>query len=137
MPIGVADIKRGGSDVTVVAISKMVTEALKAADELEGEGISIEVVDPRTLVPMDVATIRNSVQKMGRVVIVDEACLTCSAAAEISALVTEDTTTFRTLKAPPKRVCAPDVPIPYSPIMEQDCLPDKDNVIHGIKEVLG
>ena len=137
MPIGVADIKRGGSDVTVVAISKMVTEALKAADELEGEGISIEVVDPRTLVPMDVAAIRNSVQKTGRVGIVDEACLTCSAAAEISALVTEDPTTFRTLKAPPKRVCAPDVPIPNSPIMEQYCLPDKDNVIQGIREVLG
>ena len=136
VPIGVADIKRAGSDVTVVAISKMVAEALKAADELEGEGKSIEVVDPRTLVPMDAATIRTSVQKTGRVVIVDEACLTCSAAAEISALITEDPATFRALKAPPKRVCAPDVPIPYSPIMEQYSLPDKDNVVQGIKEVL-
>ena len=73
----------------------------------------------------------------GRVVIVDEACLTCSAAAEISALITEDPATFRALKAPPKRVCSPNVPIPYSPIMEQFCLPDKDNVIQGIREVLG
>ena len=137
IPIGSADVKRQGRDVTVVAISKMVLEALAAAEELEQEGISAEVVDPRTLVPMDAATIRASVQKTGRVVIVDEACLTCSAAAEISALITEDPATFRALKAPPKRVCAPNVPIPYSPIMEAFCLPDKDNVIAGIREVLG
>jgi pyruvate dehydrogenase E1 component beta subunit len=136
VPIGVADVKRQGGDVTVVAISKMVGEALRAADELAGEGTSVEVVDPRTLVPMDAETIRASVRKTGRVVIVDEACLTCSAAAEISALITEDLVTFRTLKAPPKRVCAPNVPIPYSPVMERFCLPDKDNVIQGIKEVL-
>jgi pyruvate/2-oxoglutarate/acetoin dehydrogenase E1 component len=136
VPIGAADVKRQGGDVTVVAISKMVGEALRAADELAGEGTSVEVVDPRTLVPMDAETIRASVRKTGRVVIVDEACLTCSAAAEISALITEDLGTFRTLKAPPKRVCAPNVPIPYSPVMERFCLPDKDNVIQGVKEVL-
>ena len=137
VPIGVAEVKREGSDVTVVAISKMVLEALAAAEELEREGISVEVVDPRTLVPMDTATILASVQKTGRVVVVDEACLTCSAAAEISARITEDPDTFRALKAPPKRVCSPDVPIPYSPVMERFCLPDKDNVIAGIREVLG
>jgi pyruvate/2-oxoglutarate/acetoin dehydrogenase E1 component len=136
VPLGVADVKRQGGDVTVVAISKMVGEALQAADELAGEGISAEVVDPRTLVPMDTETIRASVRKTGRVVIVDEACITGSAAAEISAFITEDPATFRALKAPPKRVCAPDVPIPYSPVMEQFCLPDKDNVIQGIREVL-
>jgi pyruvate/2-oxoglutarate/acetoin dehydrogenase E1 component len=136
VPLGVADVKREGSDVTVVAISKMVGEALRAADELAGQGISAEVVDPRTLVPMDTGTIRNSVRKTGRVVVVDEACLTGSAAAEICAMITEDPATFRALKAPPKRVCAPDVPIPYSPVMEQFCLPDKDNVIQGIREVL-
>jgi pyruvate dehydrogenase E1 component beta subunit len=136
VPLGVADIKRQGSDVTVVAISKMVGEALKAAEELADEGASVEVVDPRTLVPMDAETIRASVRKTGRVVIVDEACITCSAAAEISPLITEDPATFRALKAPPKRVCAPDVPIPYSPVMEQFCLPDKNNVIQGIREVL-
>ena len=136
VPIGVADVKRQGSDVTVIAISKMVSHALAAAEELAGQGIDVEVVDPRTLVPMDVPALRASVQKTGRVVIVDEACLTCSAAAEISALITEDPATFRALKAPPKRVCAPNVPIPYSPIMEQFCLPDKDNVIQGIREVL-
>ena len=108
----------------------------EAAEELADEGASVEVVDPRTLVPMDAETIRASVRKTGRVVIVDEACITCSAAAEISALITEDQATFRALKAPPKRVCAPDVPIPYSPVMEQFCLPDKNNVIQGIREVL-
>ena len=137
VPIGSADVKRQGSDVTVVAISKMVLEALAAAEELEREGISVEVVDPRTLVPMDAPAIRASVQKTGRVVVVDEACITASAAAEITALITEDPATFRALKAPPKRVCAPDVPIPYSPIMEKFCLPDKDNVIAGIRAVLG
>ncbi|MBI3330356.1 MAG: alpha-ketoacid dehydrogenase subunit beta, partial [Nitrospinae bacterium] len=76
------------------------------------------------------------VHKTGRVVIVDEACLTCSAAAEIAALLAEDPPTFRALKASPKRVCAPDVPIPYSPVMEHFCLPDKARIIEGIREVL-
>jgi 2-oxoisovalerate dehydrogenase E1 component beta subunit len=136
VPIGEANVKREGSDVTVVAISKMVPEALKAADELEAEGISLEVVDPRTLVPMDTPAIRRSVRKTGRAVIVDEACITGSAAAEISARITEDPETFRALKSPPVRVCAPDVPIPYSPVMEQYCLPDKDNVIAGVRRAL-
>jgi pyruvate/2-oxoglutarate/acetoin dehydrogenase E1 component len=136
IPIGVADIKRQGRDVTVVAISKMVLEALAAAGELEAEGISVEVVDPRTLVPMDAGVIRASVQKTGRLVIVDEACLTGSAAAEISALATEDPATLRSLKAPPKRICAPNVPIPYSPVMEEFCLPGKGSIIQGVREVL-
>jgi pyruvate dehydrogenase E1 component beta subunit len=137
VPIGQADVKRAGSDVTVVAISKMVPEALQAAAELESEGISLEVLDPRTLAPMDTPAIRQSVRKTGRVVIVDEACITGSAAAEISAQITEDPETFRALKSPPVRVCAPDVPIPYSPIMERYCLPDKDNVIEGVRRALG
>jgi pyruvate/2-oxoglutarate/acetoin dehydrogenase E1 component len=136
IPLGVADVKRQGNDVTVVAIAKMVPEALAAAEELAGDGISVEVVDPRTLVPMDKETLRASVQKTGRVVIVDEACITCSAAAEIVALLTEDAATFGALQAPPRRVCAPDVPIPYSPAMEQFCLPDKHRIIQGIREVL-
>jgi pyruvate/2-oxoglutarate/acetoin dehydrogenase E1 component len=136
VPIGVADVKRQGNDVTVIAISKMVPEALAAAETLAAEGVSVEVVDPRTLVPMDKDTLRQSVRKTGRVVIVDEACLTCSAAAEITALLTEDPRTFRALQAPPKRVCAPDVPIPYSPVMERFCLPDQDRVVQGVREVL-
>ena len=76
------------------------------------------------------------VQKTGRVVIVDEACLTNSAAAEIAAFITEDPATFRALKSPPIRVCAPDVPIPYSPVMEQFCIPDKVRVIKAVREAL-
>jgi pyruvate dehydrogenase E1 component beta subunit len=136
VPIGVADIKRQGRDVTVIAISKMVPEALAAAAELAREDIAVEVVDPRTLVPLDKATLRASVQKTGRVVIVDEACITCSAASEISAVLTEDAATFRALKMPPQRVCAPDVPIPYSPIMERFCLPDKTRIVAAIRTVL-
>lgn len=136
VPLGVAEIKRYGTDVTVVAISKMVLEALAAAEELVKEGISVEVVDPRTLVPMDKPAIRSSVQKTGRLVIVDEACVTCSAAAEIATLVTEDPQTFHALKAAPRRVCAPDVPIPYSPVMEQFCLPDKGRIVEAVKAVL-
>lgn len=136
IPIGMADVKRQGRDVTVIAISKMLPEALAAAEDLARQGIAVEVVDPRTLVPMDKVTLRASVQKTGRVVIVDEACLTCSAAAEITALLTEDAATFRALKTPPQRVCAPDVPIPYSPIMERFCLPDKARIMAAIREVL-
>ena len=80
VPLGLADVKRSGTDVTVVAISKMVQQALAAAEVLQAEGISVEVVDPRTLVPMDRDTIRASVQKTGRVVIVDEACITSAVA---------------------------------------------------------
>ncbi len=136
VPIGVADVKRQGSDVTVIAISKMVHRALAAAEEAQAEGISVEVIDPRTLVPLDKDLLRASVRKTGRVVVVDEACITCSAAAEVAAVLTEDAETFRALTAPPKRVCAPDVPIPYSPVMEQFCIPDKDRVMAGIREVL-
>ena len=137
VPIGVAEVKRQGTDVTVIAISKMVHQALAAAQEVEKDGVSVEVVDPRTLAPLDKDTLRASVRKTGRVVIVDEACITCGAAAEVAAVLTEDSSTFRALKAPPKRVCAPDVPIPYSPIMEQFCIPAKERVIQGITEVLG
>ena len=137
VPIGVAEVKRQGTDVTVIAISKMVHQALAAAQEVEKDGVSVEVVDPRTLAPLDKDSLRASVRKTGRVVIVDEACITCGAAAEVAAVLTEDPSTFRALKAPPKRVCAPDVPIPYSPIMEQFCIPDKERVIQGITEVHG
>src|SRR4029450_2602330 len=95
IPIGVAEVKRQGRDVTVIAVAKMGGEALAAGEGAAGEGIAVEVVDPRSLVPMDKETLRASVRKTGRVVIVDEACITCSAAAEIMALVTEDPSTFR------------------------------------------
>ena len=136
IPFGKADIKLAGRDVTVIAIAEMVQESLIAAMALESEGISIEIVDPRSLVPLDRETIQRSVRKTGRVIVVDEACSTGSAAAEIMAVITEDLDTFRSLKAPPKRVCAPDVPIPYSPVLESYCIPDSNQIITAIRAIL-
>ena len=136
IPLGVADIKRQGSDVTVVAIAWLVHEALAAAETLAKEGISVEVVDPRTLVPMDTETIRASVRKTGRLVVADEAGPTAGLSAEIAALVTEDPDTFRALKAPVRRVCALNVPIPYSPVLEDHVFPDRNKIAAGIRDVL-
>lgn len=136
VPLGVAEVKRAGTDVTVVALAYYVLEALQVAEELARSGISIEVVDPRTLVPLDVETIRASVRKTGRLVVVDEAPPTCSAAAEIAAIVGEDPETFRALKAPVQRVCAVAVPVPYSPPLEQAALPDQERLIAAIRRVL-
>jgi acetoin:2,6-dichlorophenolindophenol oxidoreductase subunit beta len=136
IPLGKADIKREGSDVTVVALAWLVHEALAAAEVLAAEGISVEVVDPRTLVPLDTETIRNSVQKTGRLVIADEAGPTAGFSAEVAALATEDAATFSRLKAPVKRVCALQVPIPYSPVLEDHVFPDRNRIIAGIREVL-
>jgi pyruvate/2-oxoglutarate/acetoin dehydrogenase E1 component len=136
IPLGKADIKREGTDVTIVALSRMVHEALAVAEEMAKEGISAEVIDPRTLVPLDKDAIRKSVAKTGRLVVVDEACQTCSAAAEIVSLVTEDAATFSRLKASPKRVCGRDAPIPYSPPMERYVIPDKERIKAAIRQVL-
>jgi pyruvate/2-oxoglutarate/acetoin dehydrogenase E1 component len=136
IPFGKADIKREGNDVTVVALAWLVHEALAAAEELAKEGISVEIVDPRTLVPLDKDTIRASVQKTGRLVIADEAGPTAGFSAEIAAIATEDAATFARLKAPVKRVCALQVPIPYSPILESEVFPDRKRIIAGIREAL-
>ena len=136
IPLGKADIKRGGSDVTIVALAWMVPEALAAAQTLAEEGISAEVIDPRTLVPMDTHTILTSVQKTGRLVVADEACPTAGAAAEIAALVTEDPATFRVLKGPIKRICALNVPIPYSPALEDHVFPDRNRIAQGVRDLM-
>jgi pyruvate dehydrogenase E1 component beta subunit len=136
IPLGKADVKREGRDVTVVALAWLVHEALAAAETLAGEGISVEVVDPRTLVPLDAETIRGSVRKTGRLVIADEAGPTAGFSAEVAAVVTEDAATFARLTAPVKRVCALQVPIPYSPVLENRVFPDRDRIIAGIREVL-
>ena len=137
IPLGKADIKREGSDVTVVALAWLVHEAVAAAEELAPEGISIEVIDPRTLAPLDTQTIRNSVQKTGRLVVADEAGPTAGFSAEVAAVATEDAATFAQLKAPVKRVCALQVPIPYSPVLEDHVFPDRKRIMAGIREVLG
>jgi pyruvate/2-oxoglutarate/acetoin dehydrogenase E1 component len=137
IPLGKADIKREGSDVTIVALAWLVHEAVAAAEEVAREGISVEVIDPRTLAPLDTQTIRNSVQKTGRLVVADEAGPTAGFSAEVAAVVTEDAATFAQLKAPVKRVCALQVPIPYSPVLEDHVFPDRKRIMAGIREVLG
>lgn len=137
LPIGKADIKREGADVTIIAISKMVHDSLAVAEDMEKQGVSVEVVDPRTLVPMDSQAIRKSVARTGRVVVVDEACRTCGAAAEILAQITEDDEVFRRLKATPQRVCGVDIPIPYSPPMEDYAIPDRGKITAAVNKVLG
>ncbi len=136
IPLGQADVKREGGDVTVVALAWLVHEALAAAEELAKEGVSVEVVDPRSLVPLDTATIRNSVRKTGRLVIADEAGPTAGFSAEIAAVASEDAATFARLRAPVKRVCALQVPIPYSPVLEDHVFPDRKRILAGIREVL-
>jgi pyruvate/2-oxoglutarate/acetoin dehydrogenase E1 component len=136
IPFGKADVKREGRDVTVVALAWLVHEALAAAETLAAEGISMEVIDPRTLVPLDAATIRASVQKTGRLVIADEAGPTAGFSAEVAAVATEDPATFSRLKAPVKRVCALQVPIPYSPVLEDAVFPDRGRIAAGVREVM-
>jgi pyruvate/2-oxoglutarate/acetoin dehydrogenase E1 component len=129
-------VKREGNDVTVVALAWLVHEALAAADELAREGIAVEVVDPRTLVPLDKEAICASVQKTGRLVIADEAGPTAGFSAEVAAVVSEDAATFARLQAPVKRVCALQVPIPYSPVLEDHVFPDRKRITTGIRAVL-
>ncbi|MDR0311235.1 MAG: alpha-ketoacid dehydrogenase subunit beta [Acidobacteriota bacterium] len=133
IPFGKAAVRRRGTDLTLVALGRMAHIALEAAEELAGSGISAEVIDPRTLVPMDTAAILRSVRKTGRLVIVDEACQTCGAAAEIMAQAASDKNTFRKLKAAPARVCGLDVPIPFSPPMEHYAIPDKAKIIKAVR----
>jgi pyruvate dehydrogenase E1 component beta subunit len=135
IPFGRADVKRPGRDATVVATSFVVHAALAAADRLAAEGIEIEVVDPRTLVPFDHATILDSVRRTGRLVVVDEANLSCGVAAEISAIVAEEG--FEFLRAPIIRVAKPDVPTPFSKPLEDAITPTADKVIAAVRRVLG
>ena len=134
IPFGKARIIREGKDVTVVGISTGVHIALQAAQQLEVENISIEVIDPRTLVPLDYEAILNSVARTGRLVIIDPANRTCSAAAEISAMICE--IAFDCLKAPIIRVTTPDMQIPFSPAIEKQLYPDVDKAIAAIQKVL-
>jgi acetoin:2,6-dichlorophenolindophenol oxidoreductase subunit beta len=134
IPLGVADIKRAGNDITVIATAWMVKKALAAAETLAAEGISVEVIDPRTLSPLDVATIVKSVKKTGRLVLVDQGTRHGSAAAVIAGEVAEHG--FEHLKAPVKMVTAPDCPVPYSEPMENYILPNEDKIIAAVKSVL-
>ncbi len=134
IPLGKADVKRAGNDVTVVAIGLMVHRALAAAEKLQEKGISIEVIDPRTLVPLDEQAIIDSVKKTGRLVIMDEESKTGSAAGEIAAIMAKEAFDF--LDAPITRVCAPDTPVPFSPVLEKFWMPDEENLIKAVNEII-
>jgi pyruvate dehydrogenase E1 component beta subunit len=134
IPLGKADIKQEGKDVTVVATALMVHRALAVAAKLQEKGISLEVIDPRTLIPLDKQTIIDSVKKTGKLVVMSEEPKTGSIAAEISAMVVEDAFDF--LDAPIKRVCAPDTPIPFSPVLEKFWMPDEDDLIKAIDDIM-
>ncbi len=134
IPFGVADIKREGSDITIVAYSNMLFKSLEAAKELEKEGVSCEIVDPRTLVPLDIDTIVESVKKTGRLVVVTEACKRGSVASDISAKVTEKA--FDWLDAPVKIVAGLNTPIPYNSTIEQASIPHTKDIITAVKEII-
>ncbi|HDD64905.1 MAG TPA: alpha-ketoacid dehydrogenase subunit beta [Firmicutes bacterium] len=134
VPIGVADIKKEGKDVTIVTYSRMLLFSLEAASILEKEGISVEVVDLRTLLPMDMETVVKSVKKTNRVVIVEEDCKTGGTGAEIGMRIMEEA--FDYLDAPIIRVAGADVPMPKSPVLEKLAIPDVDRIIKGVREVL-
>jgi pyruvate dehydrogenase E1 component beta subunit len=133
IPLGVADIKREGTDATIVARSLMVPTALKAAEELGKQGVSCEVIDPRTIRPLDIDTIVESVKKTNRVVIAEESHPFCGVGAEISAEINERA--FDYLDAPVKRVSGADVPMPYAKNLEQLAIPDVAHIIAAVKEV--
>jgi acetoin:2,6-dichlorophenolindophenol oxidoreductase subunit beta len=131
IPFGVADVKREGGDVTVVSTSYTVQRCLKVADQLAREGIEVEVVDPRTLVPFDLATILSSIDKTRRVVVVDETHQSCGVAAEIAARIAESG--FDKLRTRIRRVSTLDVPVPFSPPLEDYIGPREDRIIDAVR----
>ncbi|MFP6570096.1 MAG: pyruvate dehydrogenase complex E1 component subunit beta [Dehalococcoidia bacterium] len=134
IPFGQANTLREGTDVTVVAIAGSVPPAIAAADELEADGISVEVIDPRTLVPLDKGAILESVERTGRLVIADPAHKVCSAASEIASIVAEEG--FWSLQAPIVKVASEQVHIPYSPVLEKLVYPTKEKIVTAVKGTL-
>jgi pyruvate dehydrogenase E1 component beta subunit len=134
IPLGQADVKRSGHTVTVVAIGRMVHLALEAADRMAADGVSVEVVDPRTLSPLDDDTILSSVRRTRRVVVVDEDNPRCSMATDIVAMVASQA--FDDLDAPPQMVAAPHTPVPFSPPLEDAYLPSVDRVVQAVRATL-
>ena len=132
--LGQARILREGTDLTLVAVSRMVHLALEAAKELEKEGVSAEVIDPRTIVPLDRATIADSIGKTGRIVFLDEAPAMCGFSGEIFAIACEEC--FDSLDAPPKRICSLPVPNPFSPALENAMIPGVSRIVSEIREFM-
>jgi pyruvate/2-oxoglutarate/acetoin dehydrogenase E1 component len=134
IPLGVADVKRKGNDMTIVATGLMVSRSLEAAEQLSKEDTSIEVVDPRTLNPLDIETIVKSVKKTSRVLVVHEAPKTSGAGAEIAAQIAE--LAFEYLDTPILRVCGKDTPIPFSPILERFVIPQVEDIVEGARRLM-
>jgi pyruvate dehydrogenase E1 component beta subunit len=133
IPLGVAEVRREGSDVTIVAVSAMVDRALEAAEILAGAGTSAEVIDPRTLSPLDEDTIIASVAKTGALVVVDESPPRCSFASEVAAVVSERAFDF--LNAPVQRVTAPDTPVPFTPPLEAAYAPTVQAILDAVGRI--
>jgi pyruvate/2-oxoglutarate/acetoin dehydrogenase E1 component len=134
IPFGKADIKRQGSDITVISYSYMLHRVIRAADELAKQGVSVEVIDPRTLSPLDLDTILKSLEKTGRLLIVHQACTTGGFGAEIAALVAERG--FELLTGPIHRLGAHDVPVPYSPVLENFVIPNEKSIQEKILSIV-
>lgn len=135
IPLGVADIKRTGKDLTIISYGRMIPVCLEVAEKLAAEGIDIEVVDPRTLVPLDKQALIDSAKKTGRVLIVHEACQTGGYGGEIASVIA-DSEAFFYLDAPIKRLCGLDVPIPYCPELERNVVPTVETVTQAVRELL-
>lgn len=136
VPFASALVRRAGTDVTLVAVAYMVDVALQAAEMLAAGGISVEIIDPRTLVPLDLTAIQDSVRKTGRLVVLDESHPTCSIASEIITSVVEDREAFKALRDPVQRICAAPVPIPFSPVLEDFVLPNALDVEASIRDLM-
>jgi pyruvate dehydrogenase E1 component beta subunit len=134
IPLGDARIVREGTDITIIAMSRMVDLATKAAAALAQEGVSAEVIDPRTIVPLDRQKISNSIKKTGRLVVIDESPSSCSFAAELLAIAVEDC--FDDLQATPKRICSLPVPNPFSPVLENQMIPSVDRIVSEIHDMM-
>lgn len=132
--VGKANVRRVGNHITLIAIGSMVQPALQAAEKLSEEDVDVEVIDPRWLVPLDTDTILASVAKTGRVVVVDEARDSCSAASQIAAIVADKG--FRDLRAPVRRVTVSDVAIPYSPALEKVVIPTAETIVSACRSTL-
>jgi pyruvate dehydrogenase E1 component beta subunit len=135
LPLGVAEVKRPGTDLTLVATGRLLLDALEVADTLADEGLSVEVIDPRTLSPLDMDTILASVRKTSRAVVAHEAVRFCGLGAEIAATIADEA--FDYLDAPVKRVGAPFTPVPFAPVLEKDYLPGKASLLQAVRDVMG
>jgi 2-oxoisovalerate dehydrogenase E1 component beta subunit len=133
IPIGVADVKRRGEDITVITYGAMVQEALAAADELQEQGVDVEVIDLRSLKPLDRETVLASASKTGKIAIVHEAYRTCGMGGELAALISEEA--FEWLDAPIMRITAPDTPVPYSPPLEDAFRPNAAKIVEALRDL--